>query len=385
MDENFLEQRLAKRKNDGLLRTLKQSQGLIDFCSNDYLGFANSGELQSLIAQFPVPPQHTVLGSRGSRLLAGNTVFAEELEKFIAGFHRAESGLLFNSGYDANSGFFSAVPRKGDIVIYDALIHASVHDGMRLSKAATMSFLHNNSDDLRAKLESITAARPDSQEVFVAVESIYSMDGDLAALSSFGEICEKYRARLVVDEAHATGIIGKEGKGLVNELGLEKKVFARLHTFGKALGTHGAILLGSNVLRSYLINFARPFIYSTALPYPALVAIRCAYELLPKADQQRNMLQQLITVFKQEMKIMSGFEILESSSPVQSVIVPGNERVRAVAASLQAAGFDVRPIVAPTVPAGRERLRICLHAYNTDEEVRHLAAKMKAFAERGWY
>ncbi len=382
MNEDFLAQRLAKRKEQGLLRSLKLNEGLIDFCSNDYLGFANSGELHSLIAHFPVPPQHTVLGSRGSRLLAGNTAFAEELEQFIADFHRAESGLIFNSGYDANAGFFAAVPRKGDIVLYDELIHASVHDGIRMSKVAAISFLHNNIEDLREKLEGINESKPDSQEVFVAVESVYSMDGDLAALSAFSETCENFNARLIVDEAHATGIIGKEGKGLVNELGLEKKVFARLHTFGKALGTHGAILLGSKLLRSYLINFARPFIYSTALPYPALVAIRCAYELLPKADQQRIQLMQLIIQFKKEMKLMTGFEVLESSSPIQSVIIPGNERVRKVAESLQAAGFDVRPIVAPTVPAGRERLRICLHAYNTEEEVRRLTGKLTAFVTR---
>lgn len=382
MNEDFLAQRLAKRKEQGLLRLLKLNEGLIDFCSNDYLGFANSGELQSLIAHFPVPPQHTVLGSRGSRLLAGNTAFAEELEQFIADFHRAESGLICNSGYDANAGFFAAIPRKGDIVLYDELIHASVHDGMRMSKAAAISFLHNDIEDLREKLEGINESKPDSQEVFVAVESVYSMDGDLAALSAFSETCEKFNARLIVDEAHATGIIGKEGKGLVNELGLEKKVFARLHTFGKALGTHGAILLGSKLLRSYLINFARPFIYSTALPYPALVAIRCAYELLPKADQQRSQLMQLIRQFKKEMKLMTGFEVLESSSPIQSVIIPGNERVRKVAESLQAAGFDVRPIVAPTVPAGRERLRICLHAYNTEEEVKKLFGNLMSFGAR---
>ncbi|HUM46215.1 MAG TPA: 8-amino-7-oxononanoate synthase [Chitinophagales bacterium] len=376
MNENFLQQRLDKRKALGLLRSLKVSNGLIDFCSNDYLGFASSGELLSMIEHFPVPPQQTRLGSKGSRLLAGNTAFVEELEKYIADFHGAEAGLIFNSGYDANVGFFSSVPKKNDVVLYDELIHASVHDGMRMGKAETISFSHNVVNDLKSKLEALRASKEKEVHIFVAVESVYSMDGDLASLDEMSKLCEQYQAMLIVDEAHATGVVGKHGKGLVNELGLEKKVFARLHTFGKALGTHGAVVLGSETLRNYLINFARSFIYSTALPYPALVSVRCAYDFLPKADQQRMMLQSLIALFKDEIKKGNAIEVIESNSPIQSVIIPGNENVRSVAAFLQSAGFDVRPIVSPTVPRGRERLRICIHAFNTEEEVRRLVKEL---------
>lgn len=358
------------------MRTLKVNEGLIDFCSNDYLGFANSGELLSMIEHFPVPPQHTRLGSKGSRLLAGNTAFVEELEQYVARFHKAEAGLIFNSGYDANIGFFSSVPKKGDVIVYDELIHASVHDGMRMGKAETFSFQHNNVEDLRAHLEIIRRTKGNETAIFVAIESVYSMDGDLCLLKEMSEACKHYAALLIVDEAHATGVVGKNGKGLVNELSLEHKVFARLHTFGKALGTHGAIILGSEMLRSYLINFARSFIYSTALPYPALVSIRCAYEFLPKAEQQRTMLESLIALFKSETKKVNAIEVIESNSPVQSVIIPGNEEVRRVAASLQQAGFDVRPIVSPTVPKGKERLRICIHAFNTEEEVMRLVEKL---------
>lgn len=354
-----------------MLRSLKITSGLVDFCSNDYLGFANSGELLSMIEHFPVPPQQTQLGSKGSRLLAGNTAFAEELEKFIAGFHRAKAGLLFNSGYDANLGFFSSVPQPADLVLYDELIHASVHDGMRLGKAATLSFRHNDLSDLTQKIKTARSSTA-AKQIFVAVESVYSMDGDKASLKEMATLCEQHDAKFFVDEAHATGVVGTVGEGLVNELQLEEKVFARLHTFGKALGSHGAILLGSETLRTYLINFARSLIYTTALPYHALVAIKCAYEFLPRAAPQRTRLKSLIEFFRQEIKKISFIELIESDSPIQSVIIPGNEKVRNVAGSLQEAGFDVRPIVSPTVPRGSERLRICLHAFNTENEIRKM-------------
>lgn len=377
MTEHFLLQRLSQRKELGLFRSLKITTGLIDFCSNDYLGFANSGELLSLVEHFPTPSQHTVLGSKGSRLLAGNTAFAEQLEQYIAGFHIADTGLLFNSGYDANVGLFSSVPGKNDTVIFDELIHASVHDGMRLGRATTMPFVHNNIVDLEMQLRVARESKGNDSGIFVAVESIYSMDGDQAPLTAIAALCERFNAALIVDEAHATGLVGSEGKGLVNELHLEEKVFARLHTFGKALGCHGAIVLGSETLRSYLINFARPFIYSTALPFPALVAIRCAYDLLPNATQQRRMLQSLIQYFKTKMQSLPAIQLMTADGPIQSVIIPGNQKVRAIAAALEQEALDVRPIVSPTVPKGSERLRICLHAFNTEAEVDRLISGLR--------
>lgn len=376
MKDDFLTRKLDQRASQGLLRKLSVNQGLIDFCSNDYLGFANSGELISHINNFPQPPGHSVLGSKGSRLLAGNSPFVEQLEQFIAAYHQAESGLIFNSGYDANVGFFSSVPGKGDLILYDELIHASVHDGMRMGRAEARAFRHNDPEALLDKLSGIRSDQVYEGEVFVAVESVYSMDGDLADLERMMAVCELFNAHLIVDEAHATGVIGRAGKGLVNELGLSERVFARLHTFGKALGTHGAIVLGSHRLRDFLINFARSFIYTTALPYHALISIRCAYELLPQADRQRSMLQHLNGLFRAQLEHAGSLQVLPGNTPVQSVLVPGNEQVRKAAASLQAAGFDVRPIVAPTVPAGSERLRICIHAFNTEEEITSLTAKL---------
>jgi 8-amino-7-oxononanoate synthase len=193
----------------------------------------------------------------------------------------------------------------------------------------------------------------------------------------FIALCDQFDVKIIVDEAHATGVVGREGKGLVNELGVEKKVFARLHTFGKALGCHGAIILGSETLRTYLINFARPFIYSTALPYHALVSIRCAYEFLPKAGRQRELLNSMIQLFSKGLRRIDQVTVIDSSSPIHSIIIPGNEAVKSVASKLQEKGLDVRPILSPTVPKGKERLRICLHAFNTEEQILKLVDELR--------
>jgi 8-amino-7-oxononanoate synthase len=200
------------------------------------------------------------------------------------------------------------------------------------------------------------------------------MDGDQAPLAEMAALCRRYKAHLIVDEAHATGVIGIKGEGLVQELGLQRECFARIHTFGKAVGCHGAIVLGSRRLRDYLINFSRSFIYTTALPGASVRAIRTAYELFPRLDGQRDHLRGLIDRFQQAPL---AFERLNSRTPIQVVIVPGNEAVREVAAKLQAAGLDVRPILYPTVPKGSERLRIVLHSFNMEEEVDRLIGGLR--------
>jgi 8-amino-7-oxononanoate synthase len=200
------------------------------------------------------------------------------------------------------------------------------------------------------------------------------MDGDSAPLQGMAGLCEKYDTKLIVDEAHATGAMGTRGEGLVNDLGLEDICFARIHTFGKALGCHGAIILGSDVLRNYLVNFARSFIYTTALTYHSLASIQCAYELLPKANKDRTELYNRIHQCRDAL----GINRQCYTSPIQSVIIPGNENAITVALKLQQEGFDVRPILSPTVPRGKERLRICLHAFNTQEEVDSLMKSLKS-------
>jgi 8-amino-7-oxononanoate synthase len=363
--EQHLSLILNQRKEQSLFRTLKSKENLVDFCSNDYLGFSKKIKLNSEDLIFPS-------GATGSRLLAGNTQFIEDLEQEIADFHGAEAGLIFNSGYDANVGILSCLPQKNDLLLTDELIHASMIDGARLSYATRYKFRHNDTEDLEKKL-----SLENPNHSYVAIESVYSMDGDTAKLTEIVNLCEKYGANLIVDEAHATGVFGKDGKGLVNELQLQHKVFARIITFGKALGCHGAIILGSKNLRDYLINFARSFIYSTAAPQHTHQSVKQAYQLLKSPDFSNERLHQLIRFFKKQAQCISGLTFIESHSAIQCIIIAGNERCRLVARQLQEMGLDIRPIVSPTVPKGKERLRICLHSYNTEEEISQIFEVLK--------
>lgn len=355
--EDFLETALNKRKEQHAFRQLRLPGRMADFCSNDYLGLARSERVQeeALVISRQLAQVH---GSGGSRLLAGNYELIEQAEQLLAKFHQAEAGLIYNSGYDANLGLFSSVLQKGDTVIYDQLIHASIRDGIRLSAAQAFSFIHNDVEDLQKKL--LTA----DGRVFVAVESVYSMDGDLAPLEEIVAVCERRGALLIVDEAHATGVLGEKGEGLMQALGLT--CFARVHTFGKAVGCHGAIVLGSATLRDYQINFSRSFIYTTALPPHAVAVILAAYDIFPDMHQERAQLKALIAQFRK------GVPGAASQTPIQVVMVPGNEPARQLAHNLQQEGLDVRAILHPTVPRGQERLRVILHSFNTSEDVARL-------------
>jgi 8-amino-7-oxononanoate synthase len=391
--ERHLSQILEERKQQSLFRSLKTSKNLTDFCSNDYLGFSQKLKQNSEIYSFPS-------GATGSRLLAGNTQFIEDLEQEIADFHGAEAGLIFNSGYDANVGLLSCLPQKNDILFTDELIHASMIDGARLSYATRYKFRHNDAKDLEFKLQNLennfktslnqiltqntendllltSKIEHQKSNLFIAIESVYSMDGDLANLEAITNLSEKYGANLIVDEAHATGIFGKNGQGLVSELGLENKIFARVITFGKALGCHGAIVLGSKNLRDYLINFARPFIYTTAAPMQTHESVRQAYQLLKSPTFSNEKLHSLIHFFKEQANQVSDLELIESPSAIQCIVISGNEKCREVATKLQNAGLDIRPIVSPTVPKGKERLRICLHEFNTEKEILRIFEVLK--------
>ncbi len=353
--------KLLERKQLDAYRQLKQAAGTRDFCSNDYLGITRNQLIEKYLAGHP--DRLLPAGSTGSRLLTGNYPLIEKTEKSIADFHEAPCGLLFNSGYDANTGLLSAVPQRGDTIVYDYLIHASLRDGIRLSNAQSYSFQHNNTDDLKKKLKAATG------NLFVVTESVFSMDGDLAPLKKIAALCARFEANLIVDEAHATGVIGEQGGGLVQELGLQEACFARIHTFGKACGAHGAVVLGSETLKCFLVNFCRPFMYTTALPPMSVAAIEAAYQIFPYLDEERRHLEQLITLFQ---SATLPYRLLISRTPVQGIIIPGNSEVKAVAAQLQNKGWDIRPILYPTVPRGEERLRIVLHAFNTADEVQEL-------------
>lgn len=372
--EKYLEESLNRRKEAGSLRSLKILQDLVDFCSNDYLGFSTTGELHARILEFnQKQPKLIEEGSTGSRLISGNSAVAVSLEDLIASFHNAEAALLFNSGYDANVGLFSSVPKRGDTIFYDELVHASIRDGIRLSYAKSYSFRHNDIGHLEELFKLANGT------VYVAVESVYSMDGDIAPLKELVDFCEKSQANLIVDEAHATGVFGSYGTGCVSDLMLEKKVFARVHTYGKAMGTHGAAVVGSNVLHDFLVNFARSFIYSTALPYHSLIAIRCAYALLSESEEAQQNLHKNIKLFQKLAYKIENLTLQESHSPIQCVLYPGNENVVKLATAIQKKGFDIRPIMSPTVPVGKERLRICIHSFNEEDDIKNLVNELEPY------
>lgn len=357
-----LQAALDKRKQESLLRKLHVENNLVDFCSNDYLGFSRSEILQSQIEA-----GHSVYGNAngatGSRLISGNTKSIENLENKIAAFHNAEAGLIFNSGYDANLGLLSAIGKKEDVFLYDDLVHASLHDGMKLSLSKHYKFKHNNVSDLERLL---IAQQTNEGNCYVLVESVYSMDGDLAPLRAIVALKEKYSFYLIVDEAHATGVFGKQGSGLCNEINIEDKCFARMHTFGKALGVHGAIVLGSVELRNYLINFSRSFIYTTALAPHAYASIDAAYEYLQNTNQievLKNRIQQFNSLVKTDARFVS------TPSAIQCFMVNGNEAATKASEFLKTKDMDVRAIKSPTVKAGTERLRICLHSFNSEDQI----------------
>ena len=351
--EDKLFEKLTAREQTNSLRILLSSENLIDFCSNDYLGFSRNLRVKK-------SNKH---GATGSRLISGNSSEFELLEKELAQFHQAEAGLIFNSGYDANLGIFSCIADKGDTIIFDQYIHASIRDGIRLSNARSFAFDHNDINALEKKLQQASGT------ILVAIESIYSMDGDEAPLDKIVALCEKYDAQIILDEAHATGIVGENGEGLAQNLNLESKLFARVHTFGKAMGCHGAIILGSENLRQYLINFARSFIYTTALSEHSLNAIESAYNKIKNSTKEREQLESNIQLFQDLVSADLKSKLIQNTSPIQCILVPGNKTVKKVENELQAKGLNIRAILHPTVEEGKERIRICIHSFNTPKEI----------------
>ena len=361
--DEFLDVQLARREEHGLTRKLRTDKLPIDFFSNDYLGLARSKDLSLAIAE-----AHADLragnGSTGSRLLSGNDALTEEVEASLSNTFKSEACLIFNSGYAANLAVLSSVPQKGDTILYDNLSHASLKDGARLSLATRHSFKHNDLSDLEQKMRSAKG------KIFVVVESIYSMDGDTCPLSEIIVLADKYNAFIVLDEAHSTGVIGAQGAGYAVAKGLHTKIDIRIYTFGKAMGVHGACVAGSTSLIQYLINFSRPFIYTTAPSPHQIIAIDCAFRFLERHIELQDALKEKIRTY---LSALGGVpNRTASTSAIQTLLYPGNENAKQVATTLQQKGFDVRPILYPTVPSGTERLRICLHTFNTEEDIRSL-------------
>ncbi len=350
--------KLQKRSEEGSVRELMIPNG-IDFFSNDYLGAAGIEFLSEKSS-----------GSTGSRSLSGNSAFTLELEKEIAAFFLQDAALLYNSGYDANLGLLSAVPQRNDTILYDTLCHASIRDGIQLGNAKNFSFRHNDIEHLKERLSSAEGT------VYVVVESIYSMDGDEAPLREIVETCEKYDAFLIVDEAHAGGVYGERGKGLISHYGLDDSIFAKVITYGKGYGSHGAFVLGSQELRQYLINFSRSFIFTTALSPHAQDRLGFITRKVAEMDAEREKLRDNIAHFRCKA-IEKGLAINQSESAIQLLMVEGIERSQKIAAAVRDKGFMVKAILSPTVASGEERIRICLHSFNTFEEIENLISAIK--------
>ena len=375
-----LTSKLEQRTANNSLRKLSLPNTLIDFASNDYIGFAKSETIFNETHSYLVDNNIIQNGATGSRLLSGNHKVYQEAENYIAKFHQVESALIFNSGYDANIGFFGAVPQRNDIILYDELSHASIRDGIQLSNAKSYKFQHNDFEDLERLIQNLKPKTQGLTTIFIVTESVFSMDGDCPNLEELVLLSNNYNCNLVVDEAHALGVFGVFGEGLVQMLEIQDSIFARIVTFGKGLGCHGAAIIGSNELKNYLVNFARSFIYTTGLSPHSVATILVAYQYLETEKKSLGILRENINHFNQEKNIL-GLKPLfvRSKSAIQSAIIPGNQTVKSIANQLQEKGFDVKAILSPTVPEGQERLRFCLHSYNSKEEISEVLKLLSGF------
>lgn len=362
----FIKDALEERKHDGLFRQFYRPGDGVDFCSNDYLGLAAVTPTPELLKH------HGGQGTGASRLISGNHAQADELEQWLAGTWAAEAALWYGSGYLANLGLFSCIAGRHDTILYDELVHASIREGLRLSNASAFSFRHNNLEHLAEKA-SLAKGR-----VFVVVESVYSMDGDSPDMDLLVKLCRERGWYLIVDEAHSLGVFGESGKGHTFNPNWADVLLARILTFGKAAGYHGAVVLGSALLRDYLIQFSRPLIYTTATPASDFITIKFKLERLLEANQERERLQQNIHHFKRRCD-GSKIGLISSESAIQSVICGSNDAALRLTQALGDAGFEVRAVRSPTVKAGTERIRIILHSFNTAEQIDRLVEALSNY------
>lgn len=345
-----IQQKLASRMNENNFRMLKCYDTEIDFFSNDYLGLHRKNIFN--------PENKYAFGSTGSRLLSGNFEEHEALEKALADLYQKEV-LLFNSGYHANIGLLSTVIQKDTLVLYDEMIHASLKDGIRLSLTKDkFSFKHNSLEDLRIKLE-----KHEGKNIILVVETLYSMNGDFAPIPDLIKLCHEFKAMLILDEAHSTGIFGENGKGLSYTFD-DDCILARVHTFGKAFSSIGAFVVCHKIMKEYLINFCRSFIYTTALPPINSAYTLRAFQFITgeKGNKEREKLNENIRYFMTQF----GSSI---PSPIQPLYLNDQSELMVAAALLNSNGVATKPILYPTVPKGKEMLRIVLHSFNTKNEL----------------
>lgn len=341
----------------------------VDFSSNDYLGLGRSGLLAE--AARVALDRGVAIGSGGSRLLRGNNAEHEALEAEAATFFGSERATYFSSGYAANSALFATLPRHGDLVVHDALIHASAHEGMRLGRASIATVRHNDADHFEAAIRRYRQ-NGGKGTPWIAVESLYSMDGDRAPLDDLAAIADRHDAILLIDEAHATGLFGKHGRGLADDLGRRENVIT-LRTCGKALGCEGALVCGSTVIKDFLVNRARGFIFSTA-PSPLMAAVvRAALGIVRDRPDLRDALWERVG---HAQRVLAPLGATASGSQIIPVVIGRDDRTMAAATALQTAGFDVRGIRPPSVPRNTARLRISITLNAEIADIDGLAASL---------
>ena len=370
-----IHKRIARELDDlraqAQFRTIEIADG-INLCSNDYRGLAADPRLKQAVLD--AVARTPSAGSTGSRLLSGNAREWEELETEFADFAGTEAALCFSSGYAANIGLLGSLLQPGDVVFSDALNHASLIDGIRLSGAAKVIYPHG---DMRFLENALREHRLSKGAKLIVTETVFSMEGDVAPLRDIVRLAQAYGAELAIDEAHALGVRGPEGRGIAAELGVEREILATVHTCGKALASAGAVVCGSRALRDLLINRARTFLFSTAMPPYFAGQIRAALDLARAAENQREHLRRIATALREALAA-TGHSFGASTTQIVPVLLGDNETALHVAARLQEDGFAVKAIRPPTVPPGTARLRLSLTSRITLEDVRRLAAAIHA-------
>ena len=373
MAVDFISAELKALQDAGLYRRLRRVEGdqdstltldgreVINFSSNNYLGIANH---PALAAAAKAAIDRYGCGSGASRLISGNMTLHEELEATLAKFKNTEAALVFNSGFQANIGILSTLAGEGDVILSDALNHASIIDGCRLSKAQTLLYAHCDLKGLEAGLKQAAPAR----RRLIVSETIFSMDGDEAPLAAIVELAEKYDALVMVDEAHGTGVFGANGAGVVAKWGLASRVLVQMGTLGKALGGFGAYVAGSRDLRDLLINRCRSFIFTTSLPPAVMAMALAAIDLVQSEPQRRAALQHNCQKLKAGLSRL-GFELGKSTSPILPLMVGDAGRCMALSAALLEQGVFAQGIRPPTVPVGTSRLRITLMATHSEAQI----------------
>jgi len=382
MTSNFIESALERLKQEGLYRKLRRVDGeqgatlsvngreVLNLCSNNYLGLANHPALREAAKQ---AIDRYGCGSAASRLISGNMTLHEELEERIAALKGTEAALVFNSGFQANVGIIPALVGDGDLIFSDALNHASLIDGCRLSRAKTVVYPHLDLDRLEQGLRDA----PSNGRKLIVTETLFSMDGDEAPLDGIVDLAERHGAMVMVDEAHATGVFGPSGAGVVGKLGLTERISVQMGTLGKALGGFGAYVAGSRALREFLINRCRSFIFTTSLPPAVLAMAIAAIDLLYKEPQRRLALWHNARAMKEGLRKL-GFSLGQGQSQILPLIVGDAEKCMTLSDKLLEKGLFVQGIRPPTVPPGTARLRITLMATHTHE---HLHEALAAFQE----